>query len=144
MINPQKRASDDLPRGTPINVQVTFATEGVYVLEVNTAGGEAIINSAVYVGDIYPLLPDFVDLADPVYLRKNNGTPSILSSRRFMILDMVNTVRKRYGVDAVFMDETLNNLAQNYSQTMINGNFFGHYDLQGQSPNDRAKKFGIV
>jgi hypothetical protein len=36
---------------------------GVYILEVNNAGGEAILNIPIYVGDIYPLLPDFVDLA---------------------------------------------------------------------------------
>ena len=57
---------------------------------------------------------------------------------------MVNNVRKQYGVEAVFMDPKLNNLAQNYSQAMINGNFFGHYDLQGNSPTDRARAAGIV
>ena len=42
------------------------------------------------------------------------------------------------------MDNKLNNLAQTFSQNMINQNFFGHYDPQGKSPNDRAEAAGIV
>ena len=42
------------------------------------------------------------------------------------------------------MDDALNDLAQNHSQNMINSNFFGHFDLQGKSPNDRARAAGIL
>ena len=42
------------------------------------------------------------------------------------------------------MENNLNNLAQNHSQNMINQNFFGHFDPQGRSPNDRAEAAGVV
>ena len=78
-INPNRQESDDLPAGTRINVSIQFKTPGVYILEVNNAGGSAIINTPCYVGDIYPLLPDYVDLSSDTFEPINNNMPSILS-----------------------------------------------------------------
>ena len=39
------------------------AKEGVYIIEINHLKGYALINMPVYVGDSYPLLPDYHDLS---------------------------------------------------------------------------------
>ena len=106
---------------------------GVYIVEVNDASGTAIINTPVYVGDIYPFLPDFRDLS-PKFFDRNAFGPTILSERRFMILDMINTIRAKFGAEAVFMEDKLNGLAQKHSQNMVSQNFFGHNDPQGNRP----------
>ena len=36
--------------------------EGVYIIEINHAEGYALVNTPVYAGSSYPLLPDFMDL----------------------------------------------------------------------------------
>lgn len=143
LIDNSKPASETLPVGTRIQLSILLDTIGVYILEINDGTGSAIINTPVYVGDIYPLLPDYKDLAPKSFDKNAFGFSTILSSRRFVILDMVNKIRKQYGAEAIFMDSKLNELAQNFSQSMINGNFFGHYDLQGRSPSDRSKAAGI-
>lgn len=50
-----------------MNLTITLNERGVYILEVNDAGGEAIVNIPLYNGDIYPLVPDFLDLT-PSYI----------------------------------------------------------------------------
>ena len=87
-------------------------------------------------------MPDFKDLS-PKFLDRNAFGPTILSERRFKILDMVNTIRTKFGAEAVFMEDNLNELAQKHSQNMVSRNFFGHVDPQGNSPNDRARAAGI-
>ncbi len=52
-----------IPAGTTFSKTLTLAKEGVYILEINTDAGSAVINRPVYVGDALPLLPDFVDAA---------------------------------------------------------------------------------
>ena len=36
--------------------------EGVYIIEINHAEGYALVNTPIYAGNSFPLLPDFVDL----------------------------------------------------------------------------------
>ena len=36
--------------------------EGVYIVEINHAEGYALVNTPVYAGNAFPLLPDFMDL----------------------------------------------------------------------------------
>jgi uncharacterized protein YkwD len=41
------------------------------------------------------------------------------------------------------LDNNLNSLAQNYAEDMANRRFFGHYNPEGQGPQDRATAMGI-
>ena len=111
---------------------------------MNNAGGSAVINSPIYVGDILPLLPDFLDLS-PGYADKNGlQQPTFLADRRQLVLNLINNVRLNYGANLIYEDAALSNLANTYSQAQISGNFFGHIDLNGRSPNDRALAAGIT
>ncbi len=113
-------------------------------MEVNNAGGSAVINSPIYVGDILPLLPDFLDLS-PGYADKNGlQEPTLLTDRRQLVLNLINNVRLNFGANSIYEDAALSNLANAYSQAQISGNFFGHVDLNGKSPNDRAVAAGIT
>lgn len=113
-------------------------------MEVNNAGGSAVINSPIYVGDILPLLPDFLDLS-PGYADRNGlQEPTLLTDRRQLVLNLINNVRLNYGANPIYEDAALSNLANAYSQAQISGNFFGHIDLNGRSPNDRALAAGIT
>ena len=38
--------------------------EGIYIIEVNYLSGAAIINRPIYVGNGFPLLPDYKDLRE--------------------------------------------------------------------------------
>ena len=39
-----------VPVGTVVNLKIDLPQEGVYILEVNTEAGEALINTPIYVG----------------------------------------------------------------------------------------------
>lgn len=36
--------------------------EGIYIIEINHAHGYALVNTPIYAGNSYPLLPDYADL----------------------------------------------------------------------------------
>lgn len=48
--------------GEALNLSVKFTDQGTNLIEINQDSGLAIVNQAVYVGDVYPLLPDYNDL----------------------------------------------------------------------------------
>ncbi len=89
------------------------------------------------------MLPDFKDLSPEFIDKEALQQPRLIDDRRQIVLSLINRVRSSFGVQEVYTDQTLNGLAQNYSEAMLNGNFFGHYDPQGRSPNERAKALGI-
>jgi len=97
-----------------------------------------VLNSPIYCGDIYPLIPDFVDLSPGYTDTSALQEPALLTDRRQLVLDLINKKRSYFGASPIYEDSNLDSLAQNYSQYMISANFFGHYDPSGRSPKDRA------
>lgn len=92
----------------------------------------------IYVGEIYPLLPDFMDL-NPTYIDLPAlNEPRLLQDRRNLVFQLINRVRNSFGVSNLYLDDPLNELAQSYSQTQIQYNFIGHVDMNGKSPGQRA------
>jgi uncharacterized protein YkwD len=73
------------------------------------------------------LNPKYIDLAAL-------NRPSLLDSRRSIILMLLNDVRRSFGQSNLYLDSKLNDLAQAYSATQIQNNFVGHYDNLGRGP----------
>lgn len=136
-------SSQYVDKGFPVNLIIPLTEVGVYILEVNDAGGEAILNIPLYNGDILPLVPDFLDLTPPYIDLAALNQPLLIQDRRSLVLDMINTIRSTYGVGDLYLDNNLNALAQNYSAVMIQNNFISHIDLQGHTPSQRAAAAGI-
>ena len=55
------------------------------------------------------------------------------------ILSLINRERERSGLSALSWDQSLADLARNYSETMAREGFFDHIDSQGNSVVERAK-----
>lgn len=113
-------------------------------MEINDDTGAAVVNVPVYVGDVYPLIPDFKDLSPASINKQALQEPRLLSDRRHLVLTLINRIRNSFGAQEVYLDNDLNNLGQDYSQAQISGNFYGHIDPLGRSPNDRARAAGIM
>jgi hypothetical protein len=131
------------PVNAQANLTISFKETGVYILEINNEGGQAIVNMPIYVGDLKPLLPDFVDLAPKILDLNALAQPGLLNDRKGLVLSLINTVRKKFGADAIYEDPALSSLAQSYSSIQIQQNFVGHIDKQGNSPGKRAELAGI-
>lgn len=69
-----------------MDLTINLNETGVYIFEVNDAGGQAIINIPIYVGDIYPLVPDFVDLSPKYIDLAALSQPALIEDRRSLIL----------------------------------------------------------
>ena len=67
----------------------------------------------------------------------------MLTDRRFVVLTLINKIRQLFGSNPVYLDDKLNNLAQNYSSVLIQVQTLSHVDSQGRSPNDRAIAAGF-
>ncbi len=113
---------------------------GRYIVEVNNKNGEPSINHPVYVGNIFPLIPDYFDLNE----RKLFTGTFDLVTERTKLLNLINNSRGKHGLKTVTLDSGLNTLAQNHSDDMKTNNYFSHYNLQNETPEDRRLKLGIT
>jgi uncharacterized protein YkwD len=60
------------------------------------------------------------------------------------VLALVNEARAGAGCDAVTADGGLAGVARGHSEGMRDRDFFGHTDLDGRSPFDRAAQAGVT
>jgi uncharacterized protein YkwD len=90
-------------------------------------------------------LPDQIDLTDP---NKDisqivSEQPQDINSLRNLLLLLINQKRQEWNLSSLTLDNSLNNLAQSHSNDMINRNFFGHVNPDGDGPLERANKAQI-
>ncbi|MBI5754458.1 S-layer homology domain-containing protein [Candidatus Peregrinibacteria bacterium] len=129
-----------IPQNNHFTFTYTPQTTGRYIIEVNNKNSEPSINHPIYVGDVYPLIPDFFDLNEREFFKSTFD----LTAERNKLLDLINKSRSEAGLNTIVLDDSLNTLAQNHSEDMKTNNYFGHYDLNNQTPEDRRIKLGIT
>lgn len=66
-----------------------------------------------------------------------------LSSDEYTIHNLINQERRRKNLEELFWDENLARLARNYSRQMARESFFSHFDRDGNSVVERARKSRI-
>ena len=125
--------------GGKMTFAYTFDTPGMYTVEVNNPGGGAILNCAVYVAAAAPLIP--VEITGGAGLQ-TNPTEAQLTKFRQQLLDLTNAERAKVGAPPLIMNETLHKVAQYHSEDMGKVGYFAHNSPSGESPGDRATKFG--
>jgi uncharacterized protein YkwD len=135
----QSYGSETIPAGNDFSFAYATALPGTYFVEINSLDGEAVLNHPVYQSGSIPLLPDFFDISQ----YRQEETTFNRTNFRLQLLNLINSERKNAGLAAVTADPTLNNLAQLHSDDMVQRNFFGHINPDGETPNDRRLELGI-
>lgn len=131
--------------GTSFSKSLTLSKEGVYILEINSNTGSAIINIPVYVGDSLPLLPDFADLTPQLAINTIIAAqPQTLDGLRNNLLTLINQKRAAWGKASLVFEAELNIIAQGHSNDMVARNFYGHVNPDGDGPQQRATKARIT
>lgn len=125
--------------GGLMHFKYTFDTPGMYTVEVNNPGGGAILNCAVYVAAAVPLIP--VEISGGAGLNQNPSEAQLAKFRQ-QLLDLTNAERAKVGSAPLVLNDTLNQVAQYHSEDMGKVGYFAHNSPSGESPNDRAQKFG--
>lgn len=72
----------------------------------------------------------------------NAGTTRSISKEE--IFKQVNNQRRKKGLSDLRWNDDLEKLARNYSRQMADGNFFSHYDRNGNSIVQRAKAMKVI
>jgi uncharacterized protein YkwD len=129
-----------LTEGKDFSFEYDPNSEGVYILEINDKEGKPIVNHPVYIGSKIPLLPDFFDINEREFYNENFN----LGNLRDDMIDLINEDREDHGLDPVHLSSELNEIAQNHAQDMIDNDYFSHYNLDGESPEDRRRDAGII
>ncbi|MFA5820829.1 MAG: S-layer homology domain-containing protein [Candidatus Gracilibacteria bacterium] len=106
---------------------------GRYIVEINSQEGTPTLNHPVYIGDKFPLIPDYFDLNERALF---SGTLNINDARN-EFLNYINQGRTEAGLSTLALDTDLNNIAQEHATDMASNNYFAHDDLNGASPEDR-------
>lgn len=131
---------------TPIinkNNNFTFTytpkSTGRYILEINDGESEAALNHPLYIGDVIPLIPDYLDQNERTLFTGNFD----LNQERQDLIDLINKDRSNLGLGTLAPADELNNMAQIHSDDMKNNNYYGHYDLNNKGPDERRIDLGI-
>lgn len=105
----------------------------------------------IFSGDIEDF-EDSDDDTDRDYDRRNNkynigdsvsdSTPSVLTVEK-QVLELVNEEREKQNIAPLKWNDDLANLARAHSEDMVERNFFGHINPDGQDAFERMKIYGI-
>ena len=130
-----------LEPSTRFNVNYVFKESGVYRMEINHVNGIAQLNYPIYVGDVYPLLPDFDTVIKSYVTKPMYGS---LDDMRQQVLEWINKERKKQKVKEVILDPVLNSFAQAHTDDMDSRNYFGHNGPLGETLSERYEELGIT
>lgn len=125
--------------GSSFTFEYTPTTTGRYIIELNNKNSEPSINHPVYVGNIIPLIPDFFDTNERKYFKGEFN----LQQEREKLLNLINKSRSEHGVEPLILDNQLNTVAQQHSDDMKVNQYFSHYNLNNETPEDRRIALGI-
>lgn len=128
-----------IENGNNFNFDYKISGIGRYIVEILDNNGIPVVNHPIYIGGTIPLIPDYFDLNERSLFSGNLD----LNALREELLDAINKDRAIYGYPKVKLDTQLNALAQDHSEDMTDNNFFGHINLDNQTPNDRRVEAGI-
>lgn len=129
----------EITAGSSWSFAYTPKQNGVYLIEINNVNGAASFNVPFYVAAGVPLIPDFFDKTTAELM---TGAINPEKTRQDM-LALINRDRADHNLPPVRLDSELVTLAQNHSDDMVARNFFGHYNPDGNSPDDRRRTLAI-
>lgn len=132
--------SEIIVSGNNFEFDYAETTKGRYIIEIIDNYGIPIVNHPVYIGSIIPLIPDYFDLNERTFFSGNLD----LDELRKDLLDEINNNRSVYDYPEIKLNSELNSLAQNHSEDMAENNFFGHINLENQTPDDRRLEAEIA
>lgn len=133
-------SKDVLKSGGSFTFEYTPSSTGTYIIEINGKDGQAVLNHPVYIGGETPLLPDYFDLN----VREIKENDMSLSEMRTELLSQINESRNELNLPSISLANDLNTLAQAHGQDMVDNDFFGHVNGDGESPQDRRIEAGIM
>lgn len=127
---------------TASDVRLTFTPKSneLHFFEINDEQGLAAVNIPVYPKNIYPLIPNPIDLAS----LKPEPLSSDLGALKNEMLELVNSDRADHGRSAVSLDSSLTQLAQAKADDMVARGYFGHWNPEGLTANDLRKNYAIT
>lgn len=153
---PNSNMKGVIAAGEALTLSLKYTDQGTNLIEINQDSGLAIVNQAVYVGDVYPLLPDYNDLKIQSLIDKTSTVKVLeeymhinyprsaaikepaksasITEKRSYLLDLLNILRTREIIDPVYIDSKLTEIAQAHSNDMRNQGYFSHTNLAGEGP----------
>jgi uncharacterized protein YkwD len=76
--------------------------------------------------------------------KQRTVTLAYADSLEQQMLGLINQERNSRGLDPLQLEQRLNDSAEDYSETMLDQDFFSHTGLDGSDPGDRMERAGFV
>ncbi len=84
------------------------------------------------------------EVGETIDLRFTVADPEINQDAEIEMLRLVNEERALEGFPELVIDETLRDVARQYSVDMLQRGYMGHIDLEGNTPFDRMRDGGVT
>jgi uncharacterized protein YkwD len=137
LTSPDGKVKETRLSGRQIDVTLPMAVPGVYKVEVmgdGAPGPVVVVNVPVYVGIAESTAAAPTTAAAPA--------PAALTEGR--LLSLLNGARATAGLAPLTPDPELRSLALAHTEDMAKNGFFGHISPTTGSPEDRARRAGLV
>ena len=113
---------------------------GTYIIEINDAFGNALVNIPYYCGDLLPVFE-----VNQENERTANKADFDVTAERNKVLNEINSIRQKLGINLLRSDQNLTNLSQYYSDRMANEGFCGHIAPKDKEVlGERKNKFKVI
>jgi uncharacterized protein YkwD len=121
-------------QGSSFCTRLLFSTEGRYTVELIGRGARGPEVAALFLVDV-----------GSVRERSRSEQvvePTTVETARPAVLARINALRRAHGLKALVLDDTLNHVAQAYSERMAREGFFGHVAPDGEDLRRRLTSAG--
>lgn len=120
--------------GPSFCARLLFPTRGRYTVEIIGRGGRGPEVAALFLVD--------VGASRQRGERERVEEPTTLEEARVAVLARINALRRAHGLGELVLDDTLNRVAQAYSERMAREGFFAHVAPDGSDLRDRLASAG--
>lgn len=120
--------------GPSFCTRLLFPSEGRYTVEIIGRGGRGPEVAALFLVD--------VGTARKRGERERVVEPTTVEEARLAVLARINSLRRAHGVQQLALDDTLNAVAQAYSERMAREGFFAHVAPDGSDLRGRLASAG--
>lgn len=125
---------------TEVTLNFTPKSDLIHFFEINDEQGIAAVNIPVYPSNVYPLIPNPIELSS---LKPEPLSQDLVKLQTDM-LALINADRAAADLTSVKLDKNMSQLAQARSDDMVKRAYFGHQNPDDLNANDLRKNFAII
>ena len=99
-----------------------------------------VLRSGVKKSHLWVLIAAILTLCNNAIIETSIPVPEESIDQKEYLISLFNKDRKGRSLGEIYLDESLNEIAQEHTDYMITKGYYSHYTQDGRDPSDRARE----